>query len=77
LRGAAGLLREKRIRCALIEVCGSHLAEMGSSVRELFETIEAFDYAARRLMPDGTAGNQLTVADLEQVTYENVLIQAR
>jgi FkbM family methyltransferase len=75
LRGAAGLLRDRRISCLLIEVCGAHLKEMGSSVAELLAAIEGPGYAAHRLLPDGTAGRRLTAADLEGVDFENVLVQ--
>jgi FkbM family methyltransferase len=75
MRGAAGLLRDRRIGSLLIEVCSAHLAEMGSSVGELFATIEGFGYAPYHLQSDGTAGGRVVAADLEHVIFENVLVQ--
>ena len=76
IRGAAGLLRDRRIDALLVEVCPAHLTEMGSSVPEFVETVERYGYAIYRLAPDGTAGGRLGTRDLDQVAFENVLIQA-
>jgi FkbM family methyltransferase len=75
IRGADRLLRERRIDCLLVEVCGPHLDEMGSSIQDLMDAIERVGYAAHRLRADGTAGKRLSVADLEAVPFENVLIR--
>jgi FkbM family methyltransferase len=74
IRGAAGLLRDRRIDALLVEVCGPYLAELGSSVREFVAAVEGCGYAAYRLTPAGTAGTRLAAADLERVAYENVLL---
>ncbi|HEY1378841.1 MAG TPA: FkbM family methyltransferase [Gemmataceae bacterium] len=75
VRGAAELLRHRRIGALLAEVCPAALAEMGSSVREFLDAVESFGYAAVRLRPDGTAGDRLGAADLERIVLDNVLVQ--
>jgi FkbM family methyltransferase len=75
IRGAAKLLRDRRIGSLLVEVCPPALAEMGSNPREFLETVEGTGYGVFRLTPDGTAGAPMTAADLEQVAYENVLVR--
>jgi FkbM family methyltransferase len=74
-RGAAELLRNRRIASLLVEICPPALAEMGSNVREFLDTVEGFGYAVFRLRPDGAAGDRLGKADLERITLTNVLVQ--
>jgi FkbM family methyltransferase len=74
-RGAADLLRGRRVGSLLVEVCPAALAEMGSTVREFVDTVEGFGYAVFRLTPDGTAGERLGAAELERVTLDNMLVQ--
>ncbi len=75
VRGAAGLLRDRRVGAMLVEVCPAYLADMGSSAADLIAAVEGCGYAAFRLRPDGTAGGRYTAADLGRVAYDNVLVQ--
>jgi hypothetical protein len=75
VRGAAELLRGRRVGALLVEVCPAALAEMGSTPREFLEAVEQFGYAAFRLRADGTAADRLGGADLEQIVLDNVLVQ--
>jgi FkbM family methyltransferase len=74
VRGAAEMLRGRRIAALLMEICPAALAEMGSNAREYLDAVEKFGYAVFRLNPDGTAGNRLGAADLERVWLDNVLV---
>ena len=74
-RGAAGLLRDRRIGMLLAEICPAALAEMGSTVGEYVAAVESVGYGIFRLRTDGQAGERLGAAELERVWLDNVLVQ--
>jgi FkbM family methyltransferase len=75
IRGAADLLRHRRIGALLVEICPAAMAEMDATVAEFLDVVESFGYAVFRLQPDGRAGERLRVIDLARITLDNVLVQ--
>ena len=74
-RGAAELLKNRRIGLILAESCPLALADMGSNVREYVDAVESCGYGVFELRPSGKAGERLGPPALEQVWLQNVLIQ--
>jgi hypothetical protein len=74
IEGSARLLREKRIKAMLIEICPANLAAVGASVTSLYQVIVGAGYQTYRLSANGTPEKILTVGDLDQIVLENIAV---
>lgn len=74
LAGATDMLAKRKIKCLLVEVCPRHLDEVGTNLETLNNIIISHGYRFSELLIDGTAGNPLSLDQLEKVDSENVLV---
>ncbi|WP_421693796.1 FkbM family methyltransferase [Aestuariivirga sp.] len=74
LRGASCMLKERRIKSILIEICHTNLRSSGYSVAQLHSEIVSRGYGAYRLEGSGALGPILECSDLEAMTLENVVL---
>jgi len=76
LRGAAKLLREKRVSLILLEWCPELLFRAGSGPDELWQTIMNAGYAMRTLTSAGKTGPPLTCDELKSMPWANLIAVA-
>lgn len=74
LRGAAKLLKEKRCRAGLIELCPANLRQCHTSVEELLELVGQLGYELRYLSEDGLPGEEVTLENVAPVVLDNVAL---
>ena len=74
LRGATGLLRERRINAILIEVCPGNLIAAGFTVADLEREFQAARYLPYALEDDGHPGSRLGPADLQAMSLANIVL---
>jgi FkbM family methyltransferase len=74
LQGAKTLLRERRIAAILIEICPVNLREVGLSPADLWREFEVARYLPYALKQDGSPGACLSLAHLEAMSLDNVIL---
>jgi hypothetical protein len=74
LQGANTLLRERRIKAILIEICPVNLRAVGLTPADLFSEFSANSYLPHSLNDDGRPGDRLSLADIENMSLENVIL---
>lgn len=74
LRGAAGLLKARRIKAFLIEICPVNLKSVGNTPVELFEEFLRAAYLPYKIESNGDIGKRLTLADIEATALDNVAL---
>ena len=77
LRGARSLYVERRIGKTLLEVCPRNLELCGFTLEGLFDEITMCNCDVFRLLPDGSLGEMLGLAELKQIQLENVILQLK
>lgn len=73
IRGAAGLLRGRKVAAALIEVCPANLTNVSSSVEELLDAIEGLGYGLFELSPSGNPAGRFDLTSLKRVVLSNAV----
>ena len=74
LQGAKTLLQERRIAAILIEICPVNLHAVGLSPADLWCEFESARYFPYALKQDGSPGERLSLAHLEAMSLDNVLL---
>jgi FkbM family methyltransferase len=74
LQGAKTLLQERRIGAILIEICPGNLHAVGLSPADLWREFETARYFPYSLKQDGNPGERLTLARIEAMSLDNVLL---
>jgi FkbM family methyltransferase len=64
IRGAKRLLRERRVRVALIELCPGNLRRMNFTLEDLFQEVESTGYTVRELGENGRPGRRYTPREI-------------
>ena len=77
LRGARELLQRRAIRKILIEIAPVNQPQVGLHIDDLLAAISEFGYESRKLLRDGTAGEELDNAYLRNCRSENVILVPR
>lgn len=72
--GGYEMLKEKKIKSILIEICPPNLNATGNSIEDLYESIINVGYTPYRLSSTNTIGNQLSLEDLQNIILENVAL---
>jgi FkbM family methyltransferase len=74
LRGGDKMLKEKKIKSILIEICPPNLNATGNSIENLYESIINVGYTPYRLSSNGDIDRKLFLEDLQNVVLENVAL---
>jgi hypothetical protein len=74
LQGAKTLLQERRIAAILIEICPVNLHAVGLSPADLWREFETARYFPYTLKQNGSPGERLSLAHLEAMSLDNVLL---
>jgi FkbM family methyltransferase len=74
IRGAAGLLRRRKVAAMLIEISPGNLANVNSSVEELLDAIEGFGYGLFQLSPSGVPAGRFDLQSLKHAVLLNALV---
>lgn len=74
LQGAKTLLSERRIAAILIEICPVNLRAVELSPADLWREFEVARYFPYALNEDGSAGERLSLAQIEAMSLDNVLL---
>lgn len=74
LQGAKTLLQERRIAAILIEICPVNLHAVGLAPADLWREFETARYFPYALKQDGSPGERLTLAQIEVMSLDNVLL---
>lgn len=77
LRGAVGLLRDKRIKALLVEVCPRNLRAFGFTIQDLLSAVRDVPYVFHRVSEADGVGVALTDAQLSAIESEDVLLLPR
>jgi FkbM family methyltransferase len=72
-RGAARLLREKRILLILFEWCPELLDRTGSGAEDLYRTIVDAGYSLHEISSAGEIGGPLGLNDVQSASWENLI----
>ncbi len=74
LQGARALLKERRIKAILIEICPVNLQTVGLTPADLFREFEIAGYSPYALNADGQVGAKLLLPAIESMTLVNVVL---
>jgi FkbM family methyltransferase len=74
LQGAKHLLQNRKIDNILIEICPENLAAVGYDIQGLYELFTEFKYAPYSIKDDGTKERPLSLADLQSIILDNILL---
>lgn len=74
LQGAEGLLRERKIRAVLIEICPVNLQAVGLTPADLYREFETARYSPFVLNDDGRPGAKLSLTEIESMSLTNVAL---
>ncbi len=74
LRGAESMLRERRCQAGLIELSMENLAQAGSSVEDLIQTLQSVGWQMHVLQADGSAGKPVVAVEVKAGDLTNCVI---
>ena len=74
IRGGYMMFVSKKINAVLIEICPTNLNNVGSSIKELYESIMDVGYYPYKLSSRYIPEDRLTLDDLEKMVLENIAL---
>jgi FkbM family methyltransferase len=73
IRGAARLLRARKVAAMLIEICPANLINVNSSIEELVDAVEGLGYGLFGLSPSGVPAGRFDLTSLKQAVLMNAV----
>lgn len=74
LRGARGLLKERRVAALLVEVCPRNLKSFQLSIADLIAAVSDQPYEFYRLEKNGAVGEAVSAAMMAEIISEDLLL---
>ena len=74
LQGANALLKERKIKALLIEICPVNLRAIGLTPADLYREFEAVRYSPYALNKDGVPSAKLSLTEIESMSLANVVL---
>ena len=74
LQGAGALLKERKVKAILIEICPVNLRAVGLAPADLYREFGAARYSPYALKEDGKPGHKLSLSEIESMSLTNVVL---